>query len=212
LGNVTVGSTTLSPEPFYTQTGLGGGAVGLARFNYHPVDSGPDDDSTVSDPDSITAATAWYYGPLFISGSGDGPYKIESRVLKPPSQTWTDVSSDYTVTVVGDVSRQVRITRNSGAFPVNREYRFVPYQSGSVKLLKCAQVNGTPPVHDTSQDDHYSFSIPLGTIGTLDFSGDGKLDDTDMAHWLMQETDLDKDGKIDESDYIALQHAIDHGL
>ncbi|MBK7404968.1 MAG: hypothetical protein IPJ41_10115 [Phycisphaerales bacterium] len=176
------------------------------------VDSEPDDDSTVSSPTGLTTADLWYYGPVFIAGSGDGPYTIESRVLKPPSQLWTDVSSDYTVSVVNGTSRHVLVTKISGQFPVNREYRFVPFQSGGVKLLGCDEVAGNPPVHDTSADDHSSFSIPLGTLESLDFSDDGVLDDAEITPWLIDQTDLDRDGEVTDADYAALDYVIQHEM
>jgi len=72
-GDVTVGATTLSPEPLYTNTGLGGGAVGEVPFGLHlqacdpPYVGSTHPTATPAMPaDTIDLV---HYGP--ITGSGD---------------------------------------------------------------------------------------------------------------------------------------------
>jgi hypothetical protein len=69
-GTVKVGTTTLSPKPLYTQTGLGGGAVGEVAFGCHLQDCDPAYDGgnhpvLTSEPGGVVIR---HYGPVTWTG------------------------------------------------------------------------------------------------------------------------------------------------
>ncbi|HWQ28595.1 MAG TPA: hypothetical protein VNN12_06185 [Dehalococcoidia bacterium] len=117
-GTVTVGSTTLSPQPYYDElsSALGGGAVGLAPFNFHAPDCVPEHDGTMSPPDD--EAIDRHYGPVFIQGT-DMPVIVERQRLHPPSSVWALVTSQHTASVSGTNPRDLIVQPNTGDFISN---------------------------------------------------------------------------------------------
>src|SRR5690606_13629435 len=69
---------TLSPKGAYTQTGLGGGAVGLAPFDLHKQACDPP--YSGSTPPTVSSSTIdidlVHYGPIKHDGTGK-PFKVE---------------------------------------------------------------------------------------------------------------------------------------
>lgn len=191
---------------------LGGGAVGLARFTFHETDSGPDDDAVISGV--VTQADMQMYGPVkVVTGTGSlPPVKVERRHLS--SSTWNDVSSAYTVSAITSPFRLVRIVPNIGTFQKGYEYRFTPVQDSAPTRLVCDITANPQPVpldgRPVSGDDPdlYSFSIEP-TMLMMDGSGDGKLDEADLAEWLADPFDLDDDGKATEEDYALLEYLVE---
>ena len=118
-GAVTVGGTTLSPTPSYTNlaSAIGGGAAGLARFDLHGQSSAPVSGGLVKYypagcPNNVLLCPAenpggsgivndntdrWalirHYGPVQISGSESGVVTVERRAIG--GTAWVDVSSNY---------------------------------------------------------------------------------------------------------------------
>lgn len=221
VGDVRIGGpsgTVLSPVPFYTDDAatVGGGAVGLVPFNYHPVDGVPDDDAT------IYAAPAepvemWFYGPVKADPSAAGsPLRIEARSTKFANNPWVDVTDDFTVTVSGSgVSRKVEITKgpNNTWFGVMNEYRFLPVQANDAvngfRRLLCADLNAEVPAHDGGADP-YSFKFPLTSI-PLDLSLNGTVDTPDAVIWMAEPVDYDGNGTAGAEDFQLIVDAIANG-
>lgn len=211
LGNVYVGPITigpLAPVPYYDQLSgpLGGGAVGLARFTYHALESSPQDDAVINS--GPLYADMALYGPVSISGGFGKPVTVERRKLDPESQTWEDVTGAHSFEVIGSASRTVRVTPLAGGFRAPYEYRFTPVQDTRANRLLCSGVTGPPPAREGQPIpgggiDPYSFSVPT-EIGAFDLNGDRTLDSADIAAWPPAPVDLNYDEVADGTDYIEL--------
>ncbi len=159
-GDVTVGTTTLSPEPRYTQlaSSLGGGAVGEAPFDFHKTDSEPDYDSTVDDA-IPTQVRIKHYGPVHHTGGlgGTGVVTVEKRPIS--GGNWVDVSSDFivdaSVSQVGFNPSIIVKPTFGNAFEDDTEYRIAPVTG---KLL-CCHVDGSPDV--SWEDTYFKFKIDV---------------------------------------------------
>lgn len=154
--DITIGSTTLGPIPYYTQTsaGFGGGAVGLAPFSIHHEDCDPPSGTTVNALPS--KVVLMHYGPVHRVGT-DLPVKLERRPIG--GGTWVDVSDDFKVVGLGSsaesLDRKVTIEpKPSETFLDDSEYRITPVPG----RLKCCHVDGCP---DVDWDEEYSFQIDL---------------------------------------------------
>lgn len=158
-GDVTIGGTALSPKGDYTNklsSEIGGGAVGLARFNYYGADCDPPEGTTeTSTPSSVLLR---HYGPVRYVGSGM-PIKIERRVITTPAEppgSWTDVTSNFEVSISG---RDVTITPKDGySWASPFDYRIKPVTAGTAsERLNCDDVDGYPAVDAYT----YTFSIDV---------------------------------------------------
>lgn len=163
-GNVTVGSTTLSPTTNYpnTESSLGGGAVGLVPFRLHATDSVP---GVAGAPGGALPFGAVkngsqtirlrHYGPVKVGVSG-APVKVE--YLAPYTSVWQDVSTQFTYGF-GNSSRDVILTAIdtlASPFTLIGQFRVSPVN------LVCDQVTGSPAVAN--------YPEPSGTAGTRGFS------------------------------------------
>lgn len=150
-GKITVGSITLEPigeqpdrAPYYERTSaeLGGGAVGLAPFKLHLLDSQP--------PEFLNAEgetmTVRHYGPV-TWGLGAVPLKIEYREYNSEFG-WIDITEDFAI-YAGPTSRDIIVeTLTLLDFDIQLQYRITPIRSGT-NMLKCVGVgNGSVPVAD----------------------------------------------------------------
>lgn len=102
-GSITVGATTLSPVPDYSNlsSALGGGAIGVIPFDFHSTDCPPEHGDVLISaplygPGSTEGAIIRHYGPI-INGSEDRPIDVGRRPLTGGS--WTDASDDFDYTV-----------------------------------------------------------------------------------------------------------------
>jgi hypothetical protein len=193
LGSLTVGGTLISDKPYYTATNLGGGAVGLTPFHYHPAESTPVDDSTLDAEPTNPVRVVWY-GPLSAQSSNK-PAAIFSR-KNYGSGTWSDVSANFTISVDSSNTRHLLVSAISG-WTGGREYKVVPNTTGSDRLLRANLTTGTAtPVFDDTSDPYSFYINPL--IGGRSSGGaslQDQLDDWDAAPY-----DADDDGLTDSDD------------
>ncbi|KAA0214334.1 MAG: hypothetical protein DYG94_07545 [Leptolyngbya sp. PLA3] len=242
-GDVVVGSTTLGPgetgdneAPYYgvLSSTLGGGAVGLVPFNFHPKDSAPDHDSVVT-TGAISTVQIAHYGPVSID-SGNGvriyeatwavpyPYPSHAEVPLcydppgPPTTYWQewDGEGDFDVSVSG---RVITITGDERTFTTGKAYQIIP---GG---LVCAGIPGTPDVvyisnwfgaWDEDNDEFcdglpetngYGFLIP----SKFDLNLSLELETGDVDAWLTEPVDLDDDDDADVLDLAAVIDAVVNG-
>ena len=143
-GNVTVGATTLSPEPLYTQTGLGGGAVGLVAFDCHYEDCVPDATSSMpgvlgsSSTNVAFYVTLTHYGP--VTWTSDMPIEVLFCSNDPICDADIDVTGNFKVTSSKE-QRFIVVEPVGGDDPGSGEYHLSPKVD-----VKCFGISaGTPP-------------------------------------------------------------------
>ncbi|MCL4221290.1 MAG: hypothetical protein KJZ65_07960 [Phycisphaerales bacterium] len=237
-GDVVIGSTTLGPgetgdyqAPYYgvLSSTLGGGAVGLVPFNFHPKDSAPDHDSVVTTGALSTVQIA-HYGPVSVaSGNGvrvfEGSWAIpigyseynEIPLCSGPAywDEW-DGEGDFDVSVSG---RVITITGDERTFTTGKAYQIIP------DGLVCAGIPGTPDVvyisnwfgaWDEDNDEFcdglpetngYGFVIP----SKFDLNLSLELETGDVDTWLTEPVDLDDDDDADVLDLAAVIDAVVNG-
>lgn len=169
-GAFTVGSTTLSPTPYYDNAPslLGGGSIGLAPFRIHyeactPVGAG---DPTVigncahhaSENNAVSVVQITHYGPVGLhdgndfvtSGNINGRKGFTVDRAKEGECIWTDLSDTFTTVLVGGNNRTLQVQGDfaQGSCGVNYLYRIRPVVSPSSGRLvvKCRDVDGNPTV------------------------------------------------------------------
>lgn len=170
-GSVTVGTTPLSPIPYYDNapSALGGGAIGLAPFMVHyeacnPVAAG-DPLTTLGPctahalvPASISKVSLTHYGPVGLSNgttiiTGNPPAGIEGftvEVATEGSCTWTDITDSFVTKEIGGNFRTFDIEgpfTNTGPCFTSKFYRIKPvrtFVSGQRYPLVCRDVDGFP--------------------------------------------------------------------
>ncbi len=228
-GPVTVGSITLSPllpnpdfhAPYYhtSSTTLGGGAVGLARFDFHATESNPPKGAKLTDPPAY--AELVFYGPVQLID--DDPAQIPVTVERAgalvtlpwgctspcdpgcaPLEDWVDVSSQYLFSASG------RTVTVSGLFEHGFRYR-VRSRTVSGDRIACVGVDGSPAVRFHTPgtagcpDGNYVFSVL--PVNPLDLTGDGVVDGDDITAWAETPTDVDESETADIVDLIILSDA-----
>ena len=137
-GTVEVGSTTLSPSGAYTQTGLGGGAVGLVPFQCHLQDCSPVDSATVTSwTPSTSTVTLRHYGLVTWTG-------MPVIVSKCPYPSNCDpsiniITSEWQVNN-SPGTRDVVLKLASGqSLTADTIYYFRPLRTGT-DMLKCTGI------------------------------------------------------------------------
>lgn len=230
FGNVVVAGTTLGPvtpppgtAPGYTvlSTDLGGGAVGLARFDFHRVESNPKNGSKMSTPPAF--AELVFYGPVELID--DNPDQIPVIVERAgalvtlpwgctspcdpgcePLNDWADVSSQFLASVSG------RTLTVSGLFENGYRYR-VRSRQGAGDRIACVGVEGSPTVRFHTPgtagcpDGNYVFSVV--PVMPLDLSGDGRVSGEDLLVWAETPTDVDQSETADIVDLVILADAVE---
>jgi len=192
-GSLSVGGTAITDKPYYAATDLGGGAVGLAPFHYHPDESTPVDDSILNAEPTNPVRVVWY-GPLSAE-SANKPAKVYSR-KNYGSGSWSDVTANYTISVDSSNTRHLLVSATSG-WTGGREYKVAPNVTGSDRLLCANLTTGTATRVFDDTSDPYSFYInPL--IGGRS-SGGGSLQDQ-LDAWDAEPYDADDDGLTDSDD------------
>lgn len=163
---------------------FGGGAVGLAPFNFHQF-TGPLGSGDVrhcnpfhtefravdicDEPTRVDEVVIDHYGPVHTNGTGPY-YRIEFRpaFLDPNGPTWFDVSNQFQVDTTRTSSspngnnRKVYIIpkdQNNG-FNAAGIFRFRPLvAAGEGNKVRCSNVNGSPNVA-------YQSSVVSGDLGS----------------------------------------------
>ncbi|MEO1583718.1 MAG: hypothetical protein AAFR96_03995 [Planctomycetota bacterium] len=138
---------------------LGGGAVAIAPFNFHTLESFPQHDEVILlDPSStLTGAVVRMFGPVF----GELPaVTVEQRL--PGASAWIDRSADFVASAAAseiDATREVRIEAVTAAGFTEGEWRIKPVD-GTIRSAFAAE---TPDVRFDSQydDDTYRFSVVI---------------------------------------------------
>ncbi len=157
-GTITVDDMTLS-GPNYTQTSaqIGGGAVGLAPFNFHATNCVPADNATVTaEPGTVTLS---HYGPVEKYGQTT---VAELKIVRHPL---VHFCAECDETVTGQFSwqyaangRDIVITPGQGyAFEDGYEYHITPVITGET-VLRCQGVAGNPVVQ--SYDYNFKVDVP----------------------------------------------------
>ncbi len=145
-GTITVDDMTLS-APNYTQTSaqIGGGAVGLAPFNFHATNCVPADNATVtSETESVTLS---HYGPVEKYGQTT---VAELKIVRHPlvhfcAECDETVTGHFTWQYAAN-GRDIVITPGQGyAFEDGYEYYITPVITGET-VLRCQGVAGSPVV------------------------------------------------------------------
>lgn len=210
-GNVTVGSTTLSTKPYYSQlsTALGSGSVGLVPFNFHGAECSPANGAGLNSPPSQVLIE--HYGPVSIP-TGYPPVTIEEAEDSWPvdgEPSWTGVSDNFDYAIASGTGRKLQITPKSGhAFNSGSLYRISPAGASSTNRLKCAGVTGSPDavyVYDATHaffDNYYHFAV---YFSGFDPNQSGEVDGVDVVLWLLAPVDLDQDDDADVDDLDLLE-------
>lgn len=160
VGDVTVGSTTLNTAPYYSNlpSAIGGGAVGLARYQIHDAACDPDNGGTVDvglNP-SFDEVNVEFYGPLMDVAGGDEPVEIHRKNIAIPEGDWINVTDDFDISVSG---RVVTVTPKTGhVWDGWKVYRIKP-RTGE---LKCLFVTGTP---DVAADEYILYTVESAPPG-----------------------------------------------
>ncbi len=200
--DVQVGSTTLTQTGGIYATpsaGLGGGAVGLAPFQFYDVDCFPPNndldhaDSPLSSDfasSAIPVVMRWY-GPVKLPTGVTDPMDlliIEAQDPRPGNECeWIDLTSIFTATMhPGGDARAIGI--GSITLPRETVYR-VRYNDDAISesiFFECDEVDGNPPI-DFSVDacdsflKSYMFTIVPdcnnnGTSDVVEIAGNSSLD------------------------------------
>ncbi|MFG0285637.1 MAG: hypothetical protein ACF8R7_14560 [Phycisphaerales bacterium JB039] len=142
-GDIFVGATTLSPKGAYTQTGLGGGAVGLVPFDLHkqdcdPAYSGSTWPTTTSSTIEIDLV---HYGPIAHDGAGK-PFQVErvggNHCTGSNGNCFEQAASDDTANWTLE-SISGRTMTVSGSLEEDHHYHIFPVRTGS-NMLKCDEL------------------------------------------------------------------------
>ncbi|MEM8756515.1 MAG: hypothetical protein AAGF47_01870 [Planctomycetota bacterium] len=152
---------------FYTETAdrIGGGAVGIAPFNFHTVESFPRHNETVEldEGERLVNAVLRLYGPVF-SPSGQDAFIVEH--LAPGASVWADRSDEFTAIIATEeaaATRRVDLTAEPGAHYEPGQWRIRPAED----RVRCAFVRDLPLARFSSEydDNTYRFTVTGGCTG-----------------------------------------------
>jgi len=226
VDTITLGPTTPQPgtAPRYRvlSDDLGGGAVGLARFDFHDVESSPARGAKLSSPPGDV--TIVFYGPVaeVDNDQDEAPVIIErapALTVLPygctsPCETgcgdgmlWgSDISDQYTVLVSG---RHVIV---DGSFENGHRYRIRSREATDDRLV-CLGVDGQPTVRVHAPnpvagcaDDNYIFAVL--PVVPMDLTGDGLVGGEDITQWSATPTDVNANDFVDLVDLMDLADAV----
>lgn len=168
-GRVTIG--TSSPQivsdsnKHYTTPfeAFGGGAIGVAPFNFHQTESFPNHNETITlDNDQLLIAVApRFFGPVYAE---DAPLHMIVEHLAEGSQTWVDRSSEFTTEAPFEEAEGSRTIIVHAVAPTSftaGQWRLRPIDG----TLKSAKAINNPDVKFVSEynDDTYRFSVAGGS-------------------------------------------------
>lgn len=213
-GVLSVGGSTVSGTPYYTATNLGGGAAGLVRFAYHPLESHPDDNSSLDLANVPNPVEVWWYGPLTAESST--PVRVFSRKGCGGMASYRDDTSLFSYSVDSNNRRRLLISPGLGGWEFGREYKVVPKttESGDTgNRLMCADLlPGASASVKHYPDDNanpYSFCINPD-IGMLMAALGGRTLPEALAAWDAQPWDADRDGIVNFEDRAFLIYAAEY--
>jgi hypothetical protein len=221
-GPIKVGSSELLPRPYYNNTGIGGGAVGLVPYYLHYNDCTPtavkvnEDANTGLDGwsncngwhvdevlltgQSIGEVTLHHYGPIEREGTGM-PVTVKRRALAQLNCTWEDVTDSFTHTMhPGDHKREIRV---EGPFDPGYSYRIEPKPDTETSYLYCG---GLDAAVGKVALKHYDFVMRVRLI--QDITENGLLESDDITAWMAEPVDTTGDGVADEADLIDVTDAV----
>jgi len=228
------GPIELDYTSYYTalSSELGGGAVGLAPFNFHQRETAPGagqsmdcnpyqkETRVLGRPDTLDSVDISHYGPIYVVG--DGPhFRVEFLPWMDVNQTWVDRTSlfevDFSATSnsSGSTNRIARIKStdaNTKGFKAAGTWRIRPIPG----KVKCAGVTGNPDVRYVSSVvsgdlgaigiwSWYQFDVSLELepgVFALD-SGNG-VQSTDLTQWMLTPYETNADGETDTQDFVDL--------
>lgn len=240
LGSVNVGSTTLTGPieldytSYYTELSseLGGGAVGLAPFNFHQREIGPGagqsmdcnpyqtEERALGRTDQLQFVDISHYGPVYATGV-DPQFRVEFLPWMDVNQTWVDRTSlfevDFAVTGSdsGSTSRIARIkatAANKEGFKAAGTWRIRPITG----RVKCAGVIGDPNVKYVSSvvsgdlgaigiRSWYQFDVRLElSPGVFALESGNGVQANDLTQWLIEPFETNADGETDAQDFIDM--------
>lgn len=201
---------------------LGGGAIGLVPFNFHPKASLPENATVWEVRGPRVQAIAEHYGPVYAPTSGVAPVVIELADATGDlslESTWSnDVTTDFTFTISNDANtldRTLKIRPKSGEKWIDgRHYRIRP--TSDANALACGSVAGNPDavyVADPfsagdARNDHWYFEIDY-LIMPFDLNQNLAVDAPDAALWLDEPVDFNDDGNADATDFQLLLNNMD---
>jgi hypothetical protein len=226
VDTITLGPTTAQPgtAPRYgtVSDDLGGGAVGLSRFDFHDLESDPVRGAKLSSAPSMVVLE--YYGPIteVDNDSNQAPVIIETApaltVLPVGCSSpcdagcgtlmeWgSDLSSQYSVGVSG------RVVTVTGTFSPGNRYR-VRSREGTDDRLVCVGVVGQPTVRIHAPnpvagctDNNYIFAVL--PVLSADLSGNGSVGEEGIASWTAAPTDVDASDLVELQDLVAVIDAM----
>jgi hypothetical protein len=172
---------------------LGGGAVGVAPFNFHPLECFPQHNETIqlAQGERLEGAVVRLYGPAFAA---DPTMVVEHRA--DPAAAWTDRSADFAVLLADeqpDADREVAVRGIAGAHFEPGEWRLRPADES----IRCAFTRGTPAVvFDSEYDDNtYRFIVAGGCQPRT--GGGARIDGDDRFNDLRDEDHADNVNPVD---------------
>lgn len=223
---VVVGPRVLTTR-FYPDTPdqLGGGSVGVARFDLHATACEPMNGQTVSasvppniiieDPSCqqleqyavspVEAVFVRHYGPVtYTTGDREPGFIPPFTIRQAPLGTddWTNVTSEYYAESPSPagLSNTVALKRTLGRkWPLGMKFEIIPTAD-----LKCLSVNGTPVVATYTYHFSIRFKCDEALVGLYDLDGSNSLSLADMAAWLASPTDVTRDGAASAQDLTTL--------
>ncbi len=206
--DVMVGSLTLSPKPYYTQSSndLGGGAVGRVPFELHVVDCSPavlrtDAPMFPADPPVGTPMIGrsqspcpakpirlTHYGPVANSlagGTDKAAVILQYRPAGSVGTSWTTRQDLLASVSVDPASPRVLRVNPSELLPLG-QYRVIPQDS-----VKCVLLGATTAIR-TSQ---FAAWFNIGDDACPgDLNGDGQRNTTDLTMFLSRFGQSSTDG------------------
>jgi len=142
---------------------FGGGAVGVAPFNFHQTESFPVHNATVTleSNELLVAVAPRFFGPVYATNA---PMLMIVEHLADGAQTWTDRSTEFTVeapTEEPEGSRTIVVRAVAPASFGPGQWRLRPVDGA----LKCAIVVSNPYVRFVSEhtDNTYRFIVAGGS-------------------------------------------------
>jgi hypothetical protein len=222
-GSVTINGSALSSAPFYTNTpaSIGGGAAGAIGvesggnpgFRLHKegclpasgstvVGYGIDPTSIIIDPPCTNLVNAVYlrmYGPVEFVPGASAPYVT---VEQKSGSSWVAVSWSPQVSIVADNTQRVlKVTANGGAWPLG-EFRIKPVL-GTIRRATYLS-SPTPLIPDFEYLVKLTDGCGLDLLQAFDLDNSGALGTGDIAAWLGDQTDLNRDTEVSNTDLEVL--------
>ena len=150
---------------FYTDSfdSMGGGAIGVAPFNFHTTESFPDHNEVIAldSEHQLVRVVIRLYGPAFAEAA---PIHMIVEHLPEGSNTWVDRSTDFyleTPESEQNATRELVMHALTGQRFDAGQWRMRPVAG----TIKCALAKGNPDVQFDSEyaDNTYRFTVTGGS-------------------------------------------------